>query len=65
MGIVNMKRWALTRRFLRDEDGPTSVEYAVMLALIILTCLATITLMAQTTEDSFRTSTEAIQNAFN
>ena len=29
-------------RFLRDDDGPTAVEYAVMLALIILTALSAI-----------------------
>jgi len=28
--------------FLRDEDGPTAVEYAVMLALIIVVCLVAI-----------------------
>ncbi len=27
------------RRFLRSEDGPTAVEYAVMLSLIVLVCL--------------------------
>ncbi len=26
--------------FLKEEDGPTAVEYAVMLALIAATCLA-------------------------
>jgi len=31
------------RRFLKSEDGPTAVEYAVMLALIVVVCLATIT----------------------
>ena len=31
------------QRFLASEDGPTAVEYAVMLALIIVVCLATIT----------------------
>jgi pilus assembly protein Flp/PilA len=30
------------RRFLTSEDGPTAVEYAVMLALIIIVCLAAI-----------------------
>ena len=30
-------------RFLKSEDGPTSVEYAVMLALILLVCLSAIT----------------------
>ena len=31
-----------TRRFLRSEDGPTAVEYAVMLALIVVVCLTAI-----------------------
>jgi len=30
------------QRFLVSEDGPTAVEYAVMLALIIIVCLAAI-----------------------
>jgi len=29
-------------RFVFDEDGPTAVEYAVMLATIVLVCLAAI-----------------------
>ena len=28
--------------FLQEEDGPTAVEYAVMLALIVVVCLAAI-----------------------
>jgi pilus assembly protein Flp/PilA len=31
------------RRFLISEDGPTAVEYAVMLALIIIACVGAIT----------------------
>lgn len=30
------------RRFLAHDDGPTAVEYAVMLALIIMVCFAAI-----------------------
>ncbi len=30
------------QRFLKSEDGPTAVEYAVMLALIIVVCLTAI-----------------------
>ena len=30
------------RRFLESEDGPTAVEYAVMLALIVVVCLTAI-----------------------
>lgn len=39
-----MKNFALkVQRFLVSEDGPTAVEYAVMLALIIVVCLVAIT----------------------
>ncbi|HXG13160.1 MAG TPA: Flp family type IVb pilin [Gemmataceae bacterium] len=38
-----MRRWLTTvTNFLHNEDGPTAVEYAVMLALIIVVCLAAI-----------------------
>ena len=38
-----MKNFALkVRRFLASEDGPTAVEYAVMLALIVIVCLVSI-----------------------
>lgn len=30
------------QRFLNSEDGPTAVEYAVMLALIVIVCLTAI-----------------------
>lgn len=29
-------------RFLRDDEGPTAVEYAVMLALIIMAAFAAV-----------------------
>ena len=31
-----------TRAFLASEDGPTTTEYAVMLALIIIICIGAI-----------------------
>jgi pilus assembly protein Flp/PilA len=38
-----MKNLALkVQRFLVSEDGPTAVEYAVMLALIVIVCLVSI-----------------------
>lgn len=40
-------------RFLASEDGPTAVEYAVMLALIIVVCLATITTLGTNANDRF------------
>ncbi len=30
-------------KFLKREDGPTAIEYAVMLALIIVVCITAIT----------------------
>jgi len=40
-------------RFLKTEDGPTAVEYAVMLALIIVVCIGTITLLGQNANATF------------
>ena len=38
-----MKTFATkVKRFLTSEDGPTAVEYAVMLALIVIVCLTAI-----------------------
>ena len=42
--------------FLRDESGPTAVEYAVMLALIVAACIASVHAMANATANSFDTS---------
>ena len=41
--------------FLKKEDGPTAVEYAVMLALIIVVCLAAITTIGSRANDTFTT----------
>jgi pilus assembly protein Flp/PilA len=43
------------RAFLRNEDGPTAVEYAVMLALIIAVCLAAITTLGNNANTTFKT----------
>lgn len=44
-------RWV--SNFLKREDGPTAVEYAVMLALIIVACIAAITSFGQNTNSTF------------
>jgi pilus assembly protein Flp/PilA len=41
------------QRFLVCEDGPTAVEYAVMLALIIIVCLAAITAIGTKANTTF------------
>jgi pilus assembly protein Flp/PilA len=41
------------KSFLCDESGPTAVEYAVMLALIIVVCIAAITVLGTETNNTF------------
>jgi pilus assembly protein Flp/PilA len=41
------------RRFLQNEDGPTAVEYAVMLALIIVVCIAAISTLGSNSNNTF------------
>jgi len=41
-------------KFLRDESGPTAVEYAVMLALIIGVCIGAIGLFGTTASGSWQ-----------
>lgn len=40
-------------RFVRSEDGPTAVEYAVMLALIIVVCIAAISTLGSNANGVF------------
>jgi pilus assembly protein Flp/PilA len=46
--------------FLRHEDGPTAVEYAVMLALIIVVCIAAITTLGKNANNTFTSVGNAI-----
>jgi pilus assembly protein Flp/PilA len=39
--------------FLKSEDGPTAVEYAVMLALIIVVCIAAVITLGQNASGTF------------
>ena len=49
--------------FLQREDGPTAVEYAVMLALIIVVCLGAITTLGQNANSTFGTVSTAAGSA--
>jgi pilus assembly protein Flp/PilA len=46
--------------FLKREDGPTAVEYAVMLALIIVVCIAAITTLGKNANTTFDTVGQTI-----
>ena len=39
--------------FMKREDGPTAVEYAVMLALIIVVCITAITTLGSNANNTF------------
>ena len=39
--------------FLANEDGPTAVEYAVMLALIVVVCITAITTLGSNAQNTF------------
>lgn len=49
--------------FLREEDGPTAVEYAVMLALIIAVCIAAIGTVGQRTSALWGSDSSEISDA--
>ena len=50
-----MKNLALkVQRFLKSEDGPTAVEYAVMLALIVIVCLTAIQAIGTNASTTFQ-----------
>ena len=40
-------------KFVKAEDGPTAVEYAVMLALIIVVCIGAITTLGTRASGTF------------
>jgi pilus assembly protein Flp/PilA len=43
----------LLGRLLRDESGPTAVEYAVLLALIIVICLTSIIALGSNSNNTY------------
>jgi pilus assembly protein Flp/PilA len=55
----------LLHRFLREEDGPTAVEYAVMLALIIVVCLVAIKNVGTHASSMWGSNQSNLDQAFN
>jgi len=47
--------------FLKKEDGPTAVEYAVMLALIVVVCIAAISALGKNANQTFSVIGSAIK----
>lgn len=50
-------------RFLVSEDGPTAVEYAVMLALIVIVCLTAISSIGTNANQTFTDVANSIAGA--
>jgi pilus assembly protein Flp/PilA len=51
------------RRLIRQDDGATAVEYAVMLALILLVCIGSIALLGTSTASTWLNNSNAIESA--
>jgi pilus assembly protein Flp/PilA len=56
-------KWGALRfqELLRDEDGPTAVEYAVMIGLILIACIASIGWLGNATAGSFDNMVEEMR----
>ena len=50
------------RRFLLSEDGPTAVEYAVMLVLILVACITIVTTLGTSTSGTFSTVNSTVSS---
>lgn len=50
------------KQFLVSEDGPTAVEYAVMLALIIVVCLTAISAIGTNASTTFNKVSQSLSS---
>lgn len=48
------------QRFLVSEDGPTAVEYAVMLALIVIVCIGAVTAIGTKASATFQSAADSM-----
>jgi pilus assembly protein Flp/PilA len=56
---VRMSAWTACKHLIQSEDGPTTVEYAVMLAFIIIVCVSAIASLGQAVSSSFNAANGA------
>ena len=50
----------LIKRFLKEEEGATMVEYALMLALIAIICIGAVTLIGQHASTTFTNAANSL-----
>jgi pilus assembly protein Flp/PilA len=58
-----LKLWNAAVNFVKNEDGPTAVEYAVMLALIIVVCITAITTLGTNANNTFSSVSNTIKGS--
>lgn len=58
------RTWKKLARFLRNEEGPTAVEYAMMVMLVFLACITAVVSVGQSTSASFQHSDDEITEVF-
>jgi pilus assembly protein Flp/PilA len=49
--MKKMRQWMV--EFIKKEDGPTAVEYAVMLAVVVVVCIGAITAVGLASSNTF------------
>lgn len=49
------------KNFLVSEDGPTAVEYAIMLALIVIVCIGAVQSIGTSANTKFGAANAALQ----
>ena len=58
-----LKTIANVRRLLASEDGPTAVEYAVMLALIVVACVTIVQNLGTSVSGAFSSASSAVSSS--
>ena len=63
-GFDTMKKLITkVQKFMQAEDGPTAVEYAIMLALIVIVCIAAIQAVGNAANGAFENVTTEMTNS--
>lgn len=60
VGMIQLR--SMIRQFIRNEEAATMVEYALMLALIAIVCIAAVEIIGTSARDVFTGAGTALQN---
>ena len=52
----------ILKRFVREEEGATMVEYGLMVALIAVVCIAAVTLVGTAINGKFETVSSSVSS---